>query len=226
MESGRGEKRKLTTARAEELEVDLTAAEGRQPTRVKTRVVKAETRQSYPDRPWPPEWHVHRLSGRTVVSQLGKGGWTSALEKGEADDNMKFTLSLFRPWSPEDGLFPARTVSVGATWDIDPKALTSFPCAFVSPRPDSFTLKGKGKFRAVEKHQGQPCAVVEYNLTLKGKEKGGRAWAATLKLTVYRSLRDGVNLKTVCDSDLRAADAEPGFKMSGKQKLETVVTVK
>lgn len=226
LESGE-RKQKLSISRTEELEVVFVAIKGRQPTQLRTKVAKDEARQSYPDRPFPPELHVYRLAGHTVASRLEKGGWVNTLEKGEADIHMQFSLSLFSPWSPDDGLFPVRPVPVGATWDVDPKGLTYFFGAYMSPTPGGFTVKGKGKLRAVEKYQGQPCAVVDFDLALTGKEKNGRAWSATLKRTVSRSLKVGVNLKTVCDSEWQVSGGgKSHFKMSGKQKQQTVVTVK
>src|SRR5262245_56742669 len=46
LESRNGVKRKLNVVRAEELEVELAAVKGRQPTRINTKVVKAESTQT------------------------------------------------------------------------------------------------------------------------------------------------------------------------------------
>jgi hypothetical protein len=216
----------LTVVHEQETTVEVAEVMGRQPTGVVTRVVKDQTRQTQGNPPESPIRSNGLLDGRTIISRLEKGAWANTPEQATTNANVQFALSLYRPWSPQDELFPARAARVGDTWAVELKDLTTFPCAMFSPRPGSCTIKGKGRLRAVEKGLGQPCAVVDFRLALDGKEKNGRVWQATLKMTVHRSLRWGISLKSVCESELKVADAGGGMRLTGKQKAETVVTVK
>jgi hypothetical protein len=224
---------KISTVESAEKEVEVVAVEGRQPTRLTTRVVKGDQKLTYTGQGAPPEHkQANPLAGHTVNSALekdakGKRAWKHTLTKGEATDEQKPYFERFGAWSPEDGFFPARKVRAGDTWDVGAKDLTTFPGG--GPKLKRFTAKGRGKLRGVERYAGETCAVVEVTLTFKGTEVTGGlelAVETTAKLTMYRSLRRGITLKTTAESTTKATCDKPKMTLSGKEQTVTTVTVK
>jgi hypothetical protein len=224
---------KVTSVETTEKEVELLAVEGRQPTRLSTRVVKGENKLTYTGPGAPPEVkNANPLAGLTVRSDLekdakGKRAWKHALDKGEVTDEQRPFFDRLGAWSPEDGFFPARKVRAGESWDVGTKDLTTF--AGGGPKMKGFSAKGRGKLRGVERYDGETCAVVEITLTLKGTEETGGlslAFESTAKVTVYRSLRRGINLKTTTESTTKATSDKVKIRLSGKEQTVTTATVK
>jgi len=224
---------KVSSSETTEKEVELVAAEGRQPTRLSTRFVKGEQKATYTGQGAPPEVkQANPLVGQTVRSVLekdakGKRAWKHELAKGELSDEQRPYFDRFGAWSPEDGFFPARKVRVGETWEIGANDLKTFPGG--GAKMKGFSAKGQGKLRAVERYGGEMCAVVEITLTVKGtQQNGGLALSieSTSKMTVYRSLRRGINLKTTGETTAKATGDKPKLTLSGKEQMVTTVAVK
>lgn len=207
---------------------EMLAVTGRQPTHIRTRVVRDSQTAEYAGANAPPSVTTPSpLLGQTVESKLADKKWKHAVTAEKVSDEMTAALGRFAPWSPEDGLFPARKVRVGDSWDVDTKDLVTFAGGGVKLK--GFTGKGKAKFRAVERCQGEPCAVVDYDLTTKGTQQESNVTmtlASTIKLTVYRSLRHGVTLKSVAEADIKATSEQFKLSMTGTQKTETLTTIK
>jgi hypothetical protein len=224
---------KVSSSETSEKEVELVAVEGRQPTRLNTKVVKGEQKVNYTGQGAPPEVkQANPLAGLTVRSALekdakGKRAWKHTLDKGEPTAEQKPFFERFAAWSPEDGFFPARKVRAGETWEIGTNDLRTFPGG--GAKMKGFSAKGRGKLRGVERYDGEMCAVVEITLTAKGtQEHTGLALTveSTAKMTVYRSLRCGINLKTIAETNAKATSDKPKLTLTGKEKTVTTVAVK
>lgn len=224
---------KVSFAESSEKEVELLAVEGRQPTRLNTRLVAGEQTVSYSGMGAPPEVkQANPLAGLTVRSSLekdakGRRAWKHDLEKGEPGAGQKAFFERVVAWSPEDGLFPARRARVGDTWDIGTKDLTTFPGGGMKMK--GFRAKGKGTLRAVEKYQGEMCALVEITLTVQGTQQTGGldlALEAVTKTTTYRSLARGLNLKATSETTIKASADSPKVRLVGQERAVTTVTVK
>lgn len=219
---------KVSFTGSSEKVAELLAVTARQPTHVRTKVVNDLQKAEYAGQGAPPTVATPSpLIDQVVESKLVEKKWQHVLANEKSTDEIKSALGKFGPWSPEDGLFPPRKVRVGDSWDVDTKDLVTF--AGGGAKVKGFTGKGKGKLRAIERYRGEPCAVVEYTLTTKGTQHDGPmalTVASTIKLTVYRSLRLGITLRSVAEADIKASGDQFKVSMTGVQKTETVTTVK
>lgn len=194
-----------TMVMVDEEEVEVLAVDGRQPTKVRTKVVKSSVTAG-------DEEHPNDLVGETIVSERDKKGkWSHKLVDGKPTDGQKHELDTRTGPENDDEAFPAEKVAVGHAWEVDAAKLT----ALTGGSFTDVTGKMKQKFLKVEKVNGEECAVVETNGTFKGKMKAeddGDPMAAEFKLTAksWKSLKTGVELKGTIEGRL---------KLSGKQKF-------
>lgn len=160
------------------------------------------------------------LEGEIVISErLGENKWKHSLVDTKPTDKQKKELDNRNGIENEDDLYPAEKVKVGHTWKVDAKAL-------VKLFGNSFTdIKGelKQKFVKVEAIDGEDCALVESEGSVKGKMKDDDGMPAIdtemeLKVKSWRSLKTGVELKGTFDGKI---------KLEGKQKVDdTPVDIK
>lgn len=169
--------------------------------------------------------------GKVFISEYAKGRWTTRAERPEAKDDpdgLRIEAATICPWTTEDELYPARRVKVGETWEVGAKALQTVFAD--SAQLTEVTGKMKGKLRAVEKYQGELCAVIDFDLKIKGKVKAGDSEMnvdTTSKIIAYRSLVSGITLKMTGESTMNTTMGEP-LKMTikGKEKTVMLTTVK
>jgi len=218
-------KTKTSNSQTTEYKCEVLAVEGRAVTKQRVTFIKMKSSISVDgkemDVPIPAEETPY-------LCEKVKGEWKVKPEKGEAGETVKTMAGAVPPWTTEDELYPARRVKVGESWEVGAKALQA---AFgESARMTDVTGKMKGKLRAVEKYQGELCAIVEFDARIKGKVKTAgqtAALASTSKLTVYRSLASGITLKSISNGDMASSFGGPAaIKVKGKEKRESVTTVK
>jgi hypothetical protein len=203
-----------TTSKTSE-RVKFLAVDGRTVTKAEKRFVKdnnvTEVSVAGMDR---TETKSGPLEGETVISTRGDDEkWTNKLVDNTPTDKQKKKLDKLRGPLSDDDLYPAEKVAVGHAWTVDAKTLGKH-------LGDDFTdLKGKvdSKFVRVEKIDGEECAVVETKGKITGKSASDEEEAEgildvelTVNVTVYRSLKTGVDVK---DS------------VTGKMKLSGTVKV-
>jgi hypothetical protein len=216
-------KTKTSTTQSRELKHELLAVEGRTTTKQRVTVVKMKQTSTVMgteiEVPTP-------LAGHAFVCAKVNGEWKVKPEKAGAD--LPGSEDAMLPWLAEDDLYPARRVKVGESWAVGAKAMQKYYGEWA--RMTDVTGKMKGKLRAVEKFQGERCAVVDFEARVKGKLKAGAtvmSYEATSRITVYRSLSSGINLKKTSEVSRATSYGEPTpIKMKGKEKVEMVATVK
>lgn len=159
------------------------------------------------------EEHTHGLEGETILSErLGAGKWKHALVDNKPTEKQK--KELLKRLGPEndDALFPADKVKVGHTWTVDAAELKRFFGNSVTQ------VKGtvKQTFVKVENVNGQPCAVIRSEGSIKGKMRDDEGEPTQdvemeLKLTGWREITSGLEVKMMFEGRIRIA---------GKQKLD------
>jgi hypothetical protein len=212
---------------ARELKYELLAVEGRVATRQRLTFNKATLTST-----------MNGVEGKVPLGVDGKaflceqragGKWKVKLDKGSGDHMTDSLEKVLTPWAPGDDWVPAERVAVGATWWRGSKALQ-----------DSFSEWGRlkdakgrlrGKLRAVQKYRGEPCAVIDVELTIKGRTQVPGLLPmdvdVTSKVTIYRSLETGINLKAALESRFVQTTDEGALKQAtGTQKTEILTTVK
>lgn len=197
-----------------EEEAKVLAVDGRNVTKCQTKIIKeraditADIGGMSMTTTEPTE-----LEGEIVISErVGDGKWKHKLVDTQPTEKQKKELDQRLGLENEDDLYPAEKVKVGHEWTANAAALTKL-------LGNSFTdVKGeiKQKFLKLENVDGEECAVIESNGTIKGKMKDDDGEATldaemTLKVTAWRSLKTGVELK---------GKMEGKIALSGKQKVD------
>ncbi len=154
------------------------------------------------------------LAGEIVFSELTKKGWKHTLEDTTPSDKQKKELKDYEDPESDDELYPAEKVKVGHEWNIEAKALKRVLGSKMTDAKGS----GKGKFVRIEKLDGEPCAVIEMEVDIKGKIKqDDEDLTAELKgkIIAFRSIADAIDLKFTIDGSARyeGDSEEDGMKI-------------
>lgn len=152
------------------------------------------------------------LEGEIVISERVGDKWKHSLVDTKPTDKQKKELDNRNGIENEDELYPAEKVKVGHAWKVEAKALTKL-------FGNSFTdIKGElnQKFVKVETVEGEECALVESEGSVKGKMKDDDGMPSLdvemdLKVKSWRSIKTGVELKGTFEGKI---------KLAGKQKID------
>lgn len=201
---------KQTLTAIEEEEIKVLAVDGRQATKVQTKVLKelveATTNGDGKDVPGD-------LEGEVIISERSKDGkWKHSLVDTKPNDKQKKELDKRVGPENDDELYPEGKVKVGHTWTVDAAALQR---VFGGSITD---LKGKikMKFVKIEEVNGEPCAVLEAVGVIKGiakEDEGTLDVEMDMKGTTWRSIKTGLDVKD---------KASGTMKMSGKIEMDGV----
>lgn len=199
---------KQTMTVTETEEVKVLAVDGRQSTKVQTKMVKEqiETVTTLGGQDMP-DTKAGDLEGEVVISErTGPAKWKHTLVDTKANDKQKKELDKRTGPESQDDLYPEGKTKVGHAWTVDAAALQR---VFGGSITD---LKGKlkMKFVRVEDVDGEACAVIESAGKVTGvakEDEGTLDVELDLKGTTWRSIKTGVDVK----------DKTTGrMKMSGK----------
>jgi hypothetical protein len=210
--AGQNLEAKQTLTATEEDEVKVLAVDGRQATKVQTKVTKEQVDMvtSFGGSDMTDK-KPGELEGEVIISErTGAGKWKHTLVDTKPSDKQKKELDKRVGPENQDDLYPGEKVKVGHTWTVDATALQR---VFGGSITD---LKGKLKmtFVKVEDVNGEACAVVEAVGSIKGvakEDEGNLDVELDLKGTTWRALKTGVDVKD------RAAGT---MKMSGKIEMD------
>jgi hypothetical protein len=216
---GGTEKRKMNLSTVKERRVELLVVEGnRRVTKQRITWVKFDQKVEHDGEVSDQK---NPLRGRTVMFELKKGVWEPNADVREGP------MAGVLAWSADDVLFPARRVKPGDTWNVPEKDLKAHYKEVV--KADLDTATAKGRFRSVEVIGGEACAVVEVELRIKGKmEMNGTpvTMYSTDRMTLWRSLRTGLNVRTTMEGSLSFSTSTPlTLKMTAKQRSEHTLSV-
>ena len=204
---------KQTLTATEEEEVKVLAVEGRQPTKVQTRVIKdvAESSTSLEGADAMDDTKDGHLQGEVIVSERSKDGkWKHSLVDNKPNDDQKKDLDKRIGPENDDELYPEGKVKVGHTWTVDASALQRMFGGSITE------LKGKlkMKFVKIEDVNGEACAVIEAAGVIKGiakEDEGTLDVEMDLKSTTWRSIKTGLDVRDKASGTL---------KMSGKITMD------
>ena len=198
-------------------EVELLAVDGRRVTKASTKKLKDEMKITMElGGEKMTETETDDLAGQTVISEWVKDGWKNTLKEGKPTEEQEKALKDFIGPESDDPIYPDKKVGVGAQWDIDAAALGKL---LGSSRVTNVSGKGKGKFQALEKVNGEPCAVIHMDIQLKCKmPSDDKEMDVELngKVISYRSVKTGMDLKYKFEGKGRFAGdmEEAGMKIS------------
>jgi hypothetical protein len=205
---------KQTLKATEEDEVKVLAVEGRQATKVQTKIAKEQIETSTSlggqDMNDTKEGDLH---GEVIISERSKDGkWKHSLVDNKPTDKQKKELDKRVGPENEDELYPEGKVKVGHTWTVDASALQR---VFGGAITD---LKGKlkMKFVKIEEINGEPCAVIEAAGKISGvakEDEGTLDVELEMKGTTWRSIKTSLDVKD---------KASGTIKMSGKIEMDGV----
>ncbi len=205
---------KQTLTATEEEEVKVLAVEGRQATKVQTKITKekVETSTSLGGQDMD-DTKAGDLEGEVIISERSKDGkWKHSLVDNKPNDKQKKELDKRVGPENEDELYPEGKVKVGHTWTVEASALQR---VFGGSITD---LKGKLKMKFVkmEEVDGEMCAVIEAVGVIKGvakEDEGTLDVELDLVGTTWRSVKTGLDVKD---------KAKGTIKMSGKIEMDGV----
>lgn len=207
------EARQTLTATDEE-EIKVLAVEGRQATKVQTKVTKevVESVTSLGGNDMD-ETKDGDLQGEVIISERDKDGkWKHSLVDTRPNEKQKKELNKRVGPENDDDLFPAGKVKVGHEWTVEASALQKIFGGSITD------LKGKikMKFVKIEEVNGEACAVLEAAGTIKGvakEDEGTLNVEMDLKGTTWRSIKTGLDVKD---------KASGTMKMSGNIEMDGV----
>ena len=205
---------KQTLTATEEDEIKVLAVEGRQATKVQTKITKekVETITSLGGQDMD-DTKAGDLEGEVIISERSKDGkWKHSLVDNKPNDKQKKQLDKRVGPENEDELYPEGKVKVGHTWTVEASALQR---VFGGSITD---LKGKLKMKFVkmEEVDGEMCAVIEAVGVIKGvakEDEGTLDVELDMVGTTWRSVKTGLDLKD---------KAKGTIKMSGKIEMDGV----
>ena len=205
---------KQTLTATEEEEVKVLAVEGRQATKVQTKITKekVETSTSLGGQDMD-DTKAGDLEGEVIISERSKDGkWKHSLVDNKPNDKQKKELDKRVGPENEDELYPEGKVKVGHTWTVEASALQR---VFGGSITD---LKGKLKMKFVkmEEVDGEMCAVIEAVGVIKGvakEDEGTLDVELDMVGTTWRSAKTGLDVKD---------KAKGTIKMSGKIEMDGV----
>ena len=205
---------KQTLTATEEEEVKVLAVEGRQATKVQTKITKekVETSTSLGGQDMN-DTKAGDLEGEVIISERSKEGkWKHSLVDNKPNDKQKKELDKRVGPENEDELYPEGKVKVGHTWTVEASALQR---VFGGSITD---LKGKLKMKFVkmEEVDGEMCAVIEAVGVIKGvakEDEGTLDVELDMVGTTWRSVKTGLDVKD---------KAKGTIKMAGKIEMDGV----
>jgi len=205
---------KQTLTATEEEETKVLAVDGRQATKVQTKVLKEKVEantslggQSMDD---TKDGDLH---GEVIISERSKEGkWKHQLVDTKPNDKQKKDLDKRMGPENDDELYPAEKVKVGHAWTVDASALQRIFGGSIQE------LKGKIKMKllAIEDVDGEKCAVIEAIGVITGvakEDEGDLNVEMDMKGKTWRSLKTGLDVKD---------EASGKMKMSGKIEMDGV----
>ncbi|MBP3957686.1 hypothetical protein J8F10_20745 [Gemmata sp. G18] len=205
---------KITLVATSEEEAKVLAVDGRNVTKCQTKIIK-ERADVTANLGGQDMAHTEptALEKETVISERDGKSWKHSLVDTKPTEKQKKELDSRNGIENDDDLYPTEKVKVGHTWQVDAAALTKM-------LGNSFSdVKGKldQKFVKVEKVGDEECAVIQSSgkITAKMKDDGEPTVDVEmeLKITTYKSLKTGVNVK----------DSFTGkIKLEGTQKMDDI----
>jgi len=205
---------KQTLTAYEDEEIKVLAVDGRQATKVQTKVVKEKVEastslggQSMDD---TKDGDLH---GEVIISERSKDGkWKHSLVDNKPNDKQKKDLDKRIGPENDDDLYPAEKVKVGHSWTVDASALQRIFGGSIQE------LKGKMKLKlvAIEEVDGEKCAVIELAGVITGiakEDEGDLNVEMDMKGKTWRSIKTGLDVKD---------EASGTMKMSGKIEMDGV----
>ena len=206
---------KQTLTATEEDEIKVLAVDGRQATKVQTKVTKeqVETITSLGGGQEMPDKKAGDLEGEVIISERSKEGkWKHSLVDNKPNDKQKKELDKRVGPENEDELYPEAKVKLGHTWTVDASALQRVFGGSITE------LKGKLKMKLVkfEDVDGESCAVIEAVGKISGiakEDEGTLDVELDMVGTTWRSVKTGLDVKD---------KAKGTIKMSGKIEMDGV----
>lgn len=216
-----------------EKEVEFLGVDGRNITKLRTKVLKDETdRVTTIGGMTEKETDKKALEGEYVLSELKQKTWKHVLEDTKPNEKQAKELKNFDEPQNDDDLYPAEKVKIGHAWKIEPTAIKKL----LGSKVTDATGKGNSKFLRVEKLGDEMCAVIESDIDVKAKMKDDDDNEYSIemkgKILSHRSIEMGVDMKFTIDGTATFAGKveqdgqKADVKFSGKMTGEGTASIK
>ncbi len=224
---------KITLNSTSEEEAKVLAVDGRNVTKCQIKIVEEKTDVTA-NLGGQDMSHTEpgALEKEIIISERDGKNWKHSLVDTKPTEKQTKELDGRNGIENDDDLYPEEKVKVGHTWQVDGGAL-------VKMLGSSFTdVKGKldQKFVKIEKVGDEECAVIQSagKITGKMKDEGEPTIDVKmdLKITTYRSLKTGVNVKESFSGKIelegtqKMDDLKVKIKMAGPVSGESTTVLK
>jgi hypothetical protein len=172
------------------------------------------------------------LAGEKILRERRGDQWKNTLVGKEPTTKQKTELHFLGPLEDSADLYPEGKVKPGHTWNIDPARLHKL----FGPSCTALSGKASMTFVRTTSVDGEPCALIDFTIDIKGKMREESDAEINFKLSAkgpgYRSLRSGYTIKSSLSGTMKVSGTmmEQGqrvhLQMSGPVTIETINKLK
>jgi hypothetical protein len=144
--------------------------------------------------------------GRTIQSRKLDNRWTHALVDDLVMSDQQGRLAQLRPFFQDREFLPETRQKPGASWDVDRRYID------ILLRSNLSAVSGKLKatFSRIAKDKEDILAIIDINGQIRGKIEFGEnqetVGTIIIAMTVFRSLKQGIDVKTEGFIKIRSSD--------------------
>jgi hypothetical protein len=172
------------------------------------------------------------LVGEKILRERRGDQWRNTLVGKEPTAKQKTKLHFLGPLETSADLYPEGKVKPGHTWSIDPARLRKF----FGPRFTDLSGSASRTFVKTTSLDGEPCALIDFTMDIKGKTREENNTESTIELSVkgpgYRSLRSGYTIKSSLSGTMKRSGTivhqgqQVELEISGPVTIETIDKLK
>jgi hypothetical protein len=211
----------------------ILEVEGGQVTKMETTVVSDETKTSVRVDGQNDDFTERGpLVGEKILRECHGDKWSNTLVGKQPNNKQQFELKMLGPVENSADLYPKGQVKPGHSWTIEPARLRKL----FGPTLTDLSGSASMTFVKTTSLDGEPCALINFTMNIKGKSLEEDNSESTVELNVkgpaYRSLRAGYTIKSSLSGTMKKSGTvvEQGQRLqveiSGPVTIETVDKLK
>ena len=146
--------------------------------------------------------------GETIQSTKRGEGWTHTLMDEAVNEKEQKALTQIRPFFQDRESCPADRQKFGASWDLD----RDYIDILIRTNLSAASGKVKATFVKLVQHEGETCAAIECDGTIRGSIDFGvgleKVGSILLSMNIVRSLKNGIDVKTDGQMRIQSTDTK------------------
>ena len=193
---------------------------------VKTEIKNSAQTGNIAGQKLPDAKNVDPIEGKTVILTKKAGKWSAKLVGEDTEDSLqedveKMAKSMNK--NTDKSIIGTKPRKVGETWTVDAADVPDFLGDDTKNTTGSF----KVTFKKVEIYEGEECAVLHYDVEMKGETESGEIIGMKGKAIEYRSLKwcEGVKFSLkgtmTIDNEAKGMHIEGPMTMTGLKAIKT-----